>query len=96
MQASAASEKLEVGDAKGLTSKSRGGLPTHGSPSMIASQPLKFFANKARSAIVISSSLGSLCRPRVTCLSPLKLSHYCCVIGEGFGWLGSAIRMRIV
>lgn len=35
MQASAASEKLEVGDAKGLTSKSRGGLPTHGSPSMI-------------------------------------------------------------
>ena len=65
MQASAASEKLEVGDAKGLTSKSRGVLPPHGSPSMIASQPLKFFANKARSAIVISSSLGSLCRPRV-------------------------------
>jgi len=30
------------------------------------------------------------------CLSPLKLSHYCCAIGEGFGWLGSAIRMRIV
>jgi len=32
----------------------------------------------------------------VVCLSPLKLSHYCCAIGEGFGWLGSAIRMRIV
>jgi len=31
-----------------------------------------------------------------TCLSPLKLSHYCSAIGECFGWLGSAIRMRIV
>jgi len=31
-----------------------------------------------------------------SCLSPLKLSHYCCAIGEGFGWLGSAIRMRVV
>jgi len=30
------------------------------------------------------------------CLSPLKLSHYYCVIGDGVGWLGSAIRMRIV
>ena len=60
MQASATPEKLEVGAAKGLTSKSRGGLPPHGSPSLIASQPPKFFANDARSAIVISSSLGSL------------------------------------
>ena len=31
-----------------------------------------------------------------TCLSPLKLSHYCGSMREVFGWLGSDIRMRIV
>jgi len=35
-------------------------------------------------------------KPTAQCLGPLKLSHYCCAIGECFGWLGSAIRMRIV
>ena len=30
------------------------------------------------------------------CLSPLKLSHYCCSMREGMGWPGSDIRMRIV
>lgn len=62
----AASEKFEVGQPSGLTSNSSGTLPTQGLPSMTASQPLRSWESSAFSAARTSSSLGSLCRPRVT------------------------------
>jgi hypothetical protein len=40
--------------------------------------------------IVPADALGFL-----TCLSPLKLSHYGGANGRGWRWLGSDIRMRI-
>jgi hypothetical protein len=66
IHAAAASAKADAGEAKGLTSSSRGADPAQGFPSMIASQPLMFCERRASSATAISSSLGSLLRPRVT------------------------------
>jgi len=61
--------------------------------------PLLLALNLSRIYAALIAHLGCLAfesQGAFACLSPLKLSHYCCAIGEGFGWLGSAIRMRIV
>jgi len=56
----------------------------------------RFALNLYEELYIHVRSGGSIKSKTFRCLSPLKLSHYCCAIGEGFGWLGSAIRMRIV